>query len=199
MQKSRRYWFRTLAGAAGLKCLGAGSPLFDGHTFDGWIQAGHGLWTIENEAITGRSDPARPGPGYLMTKREYDDFTLSLEFNVTRGGNSGIYVREPRREWGTKGDERPAHGAHPGYEVQIDYNDPKNLTGALYNVCKPSRLAGGEDRWNRMRIECAGPRIRVWVGRAGHGLQPVAAGKGCDRVPGSRAEGARSRDPVPPH
>jgi len=143
----------------------AGSrSLFDGKTLRGWKHSGYGLWTVEDGTITGRFDHANPGPGYLFTTEEFLDFTLELEFWISKGGNSGVYVRQRLREFGARGDARPAHGADDGVEVQIDYNDPKNYTGALYDVQKPSIVAGSEERWNKYRIEGKGPRLRVWIG-----------------------------------
>lgn len=159
--------------------LAPGEDLFNGRDLNGWQRAGNGLWTVEDGAITGRFDEARPGPGYLLTTRSFEDFRLGVEFWISRGGNSGVYVREPQRKWGSRGDERPAHGEKPGYEVQIDYNDPRNFTGALYGVRNASKLAGAEERWNRLEIECRGPRVRVWVeGELVNDYQPARSPQG---------------------
>lgn len=48
-------------------------------------------------------------------------------------------------------------------EVQIDYNDPKNMTGAIYNQHQPSSIRGGEERWVKYRIVCTGPKVDVWI------------------------------------
>jgi hypothetical protein len=121
------------------------------------------LWTVEEGCIVGRCDHEHPGPGYVFTEEEFGDFTLELDFWISKGGNSGVYVRQRLREFGPRGDARPAHGPDDGVEVQIDYNDPKNYTGAIYDQQKPVKVAGGEDRWNRYRIQAEGPRLRVWI------------------------------------
>jgi hypothetical protein len=135
----------------------------EGNDLKGWKKYGNGIWSVEDGAIVGRSDPQKPGPGYLFTDREFGDFRLDVEFWVSKGGNSGIFIRQPLRPFGTKGNERPAHQPEDGVEVQIDYNDPKNLTGAIYNRKRPSTLRGAENRWNRFRIECRGLRVQVWL------------------------------------
>jgi hypothetical protein len=141
----------------------AADSLFNGRDLSGWRHAGFGLWTVEDGAIVARYDKARIGPGYLFTERAFQDFHLSLEFWTSPEGNSGVYVREPLRKWGTKGDERPAHGAGAGYEIQIDYGSQVNPTGAVYDVQRPARVVGGNQRWNRFEIDCAGSRIRISV------------------------------------
>jgi hypothetical protein len=146
-----------------LSSVAAAELLFNGKDLAGWRHFGHGIWTVEEGALVGRFDHSKPGPGYLFTERVFGDFVLELEFWVSKGGNSGVYVRQPLREIGPFGDERPAHSAGDGVEIQIDYNDSKNLTGAVYNKKNSVVLAGGEDRWNRYAIECRGSRLRVRV------------------------------------
>jgi hypothetical protein len=141
----------------------AAAPLFNGRDFSGWQRAGNATWTVEGGAMTARFDHRKPGPGYVLTEQQYGDFRLKLEFWVSQGGNSGVYVREPQRAWGPRGDERPAHGPDRGYEIQIDYNDEKNPTGSFYDAQRAKLVAGAEERWNTMEIEAAGPRIRVWI------------------------------------
>jgi len=160
---TRRSFLLSLA--VGFARGSAASPksLFDGESLRGWRRAGHGLWTVEEACLVGRSDHARPGPGYLFSQESYQDFDLRLEFWISRGGNSGVYVREPVRRWGTAGDERPAHGESAGYEVQVDYNDPKNPTGSIYDRQRSTKLVGAEERWNRLQIRCEGGTIRVWI------------------------------------
>src|SRR5438045_6639542 len=91
----------------GALAMAGAQRIFNGHDLTGWRKAGHGIWTVEDGAITGRFDRLRPGPGYLFTEREYDDFDLRLEFWISKRGNSGVYVRQPLREFGTIGDARP--------------------------------------------------------------------------------------------
>ena len=180
---TRRSWFLALGAYAGARRPLAAAPpatrLWNGRDFTGWQRAGRGVWTIEDRALVGRYDHDKPGPGYLLTAAEYQDFRLSLEFWVSKGGNSGVFVREPNRTWGHRGDDRPAHGNRRGYEVQVDYNDPKNPTGSIYNLGRATKLAGGEERWNRMEIECLGPRVKVWIdGELVNDFSPAKAQKG---------------------
>lgn len=137
--------------------------LSNGRDFSGWKQYGNGLWSLEEGAFVGRCNWDQPGPGYLFTEREFSDFRLQLEFWITPHGNSGVYVRQPLREFGTTGNLRPAQQPGDGVEIQVDYHDRKNLTGAVYNRRNVSVPRGGEDRWNHYRIECRGPRLRVWI------------------------------------
>ena len=141
----------------------SGRSLFDGKTLAGWKHSGYGLWTVEDGAIVGRFDHEHPGPGYVFTSEEFGDFILDLDFWISKGGNSGVYVRQPLREFGPRGAARPALAPGDGVEVQIDYNDPKNYTGAVYGLKQPIKVVGAEDRWNHYRIEGSGQRLRAWI------------------------------------
>jgi hypothetical protein len=152
----------------GLGLLAAGTlrgarSLFNGHDLTGWHKAARGIWTVEDGAIVGRFDREKPGPGYVFTNEEFGDFTLNLEFWISKGGNSGVFIRQPLREFGFRGDARPAHAPGDGVEVQIDYNDPKNMTGAIYDRHQPSSIRGGEERWVKYRIACQGPSVVVAI------------------------------------
>ncbi len=129
----------------------------------GYTAHAHGIWMLENGVITGLCDHSRPGPGYLLTDVEYTDFVLDLDFWISKGGNSGVFIRQPLRKFSIRGDERAAQRPTDGHEIQIDYNDPKNFTGSVYNFQKPTKVVGGEDRWNHFTIECRGTRVIVKV------------------------------------
>src|SRR5689334_678820 len=178
-EMNRRQFLEVSTMAGALPRAFAASALFNGRDLSGWTKSGGGIWSIEEGTIIGRFDPVRPGPGYLFTNVEFTDFTLDLDFWVSKGGNSGVYVRQPLRPFGSWGDEPPAMRSGDGVEVQIDYNDPRNLTGAIYNRKNSIRVAGGEDKWNSYRIECRGPRVRAWVaGELVNDYEPLPSLKG---------------------
>lgn len=137
--------------------------LFDGRTLDGWTRHGGGIWTVENGEIVGRFDRANPGAGYLMSAGEYQDFLFELEFWIDAGANSGVFIREPRQEWTSKGEQRPALGDPAGYEVQIQYLDPSQPTGMIYGLQMPRKVVGADEQWVAMAIDCRGPVTMVRV------------------------------------
>ncbi len=164
MRMTRRTCVQSLAAGCLTPCmLQAGESLFNGRDLSGWKHHANGLFSVESGELVARYDPAHPGVGYLFTDREFTDFILELDFWVGKGGNSGIFIRQPLRDFGASGGDRPAQQPKDGVEVQIDYNDPKNYTGAIYNVQKPLKVVGAEESWNHYKIECSGPRIRAWI------------------------------------
>ena len=150
--------------SAAAPLLGASrKDLFDGRSLAGWTQHGGGIWAVEDGVIVGRFDRDNPGAGYLMTDGAYEDFVFELEFWVDKGGNSGVFIREPRQQWSSRGNLRPAIGDPAGYEVQIQYADPSQPTGMIYGIQMPEKVAGGEERWVPMSIECRGAVTTVRV------------------------------------
>jgi hypothetical protein len=133
--------------------------LFNGKDLSGWeVLSGHNVWRIEQgELVFHVSKPEQRG--WLITKRDYSDFRLRLEFQLSRGANSGVGLRMD-----------PTRDKH--IEVQIlDDTDPRyrnlapNLqTGAFYGLAidRPARLEPLGD-WNEMEIEVRGRALRVRV------------------------------------
>ncbi|HUY89292.1 MAG TPA: DUF1080 domain-containing protein [Pirellulales bacterium] len=121
--------------------------LFDGRSTDGWRnykqeKVGAG-WKVEDGALC----RAEQGAGDIIAKEQYDSFELSLEYKISKGGNSGLMfhvTEEGGAPW------------HTGPEIQIqdnkDGHDPQ-LAGWLYQLYKPEVDAtkpAGE--WNQLRI-----------------------------------------------
>lgn len=126
----------------------------------GWQQIGGatGTWRFENGVL--RTEGS--GGGWLSTVRRYDDFELSLEFRISPGGNSGVFLRASH-----KGDP-----AYAGMEIQIldDYAEqydtlrPGQYTGSIYDVQAPSeRASKPADQWQSMVVTCHGPMVKVVV------------------------------------
>jgi hypothetical protein len=131
--------------------------LFDGRTLDGWTT--DRLQPSKTPVEDGCINPHDCG-GYMMVpKGKYGDFVLALDFKISKGCNSGIFVRtfslEPKPGWDV---------GFNGLEVAVDdttgadYHD----TGAIYDLAKPARNAmrpAGE--WNHAVIRCEKNLVEV--------------------------------------
>lgn len=124
----------------------AWTVLFDGTSFDHWkgylSDEVPDAWKIEDGAMVFYPPKNRPkGESYnLVTKKDYTNFVLSMEWKIGEGGNSGIF-------WGIKEDEKFGQPYNTGPEIQVLDNekhpDAKNGTthqaGALYDMVAPSK------------------------------------------------------------
>lgn len=111
------------------------------------------MWQVENGILNG-SDPRGT---WLMSEKEYGDFTLEFEFKLGERGNSGCALRAPLR-----GDP-----AFDGLELQmadVRYNPQakdSELSGGLYRAVAPTRQVYRPTEWNHYVITLQGPRLKV--------------------------------------
>ena len=80
--------------------FGAPITLFNGKNLDGWrLTDPHAVcgWSVKDGVLTNDpvQEPGKPHKNYgnLRTDKEFEDFNLTLETNLPKGGNSGIYLR----------------------------------------------------------------------------------------------------------
>ncbi len=124
--------------------------LFDGKTLSGWQTSSHrpSKTPVENGCI----NPHGCG-GYMMIhEMQWGDFVLSLDFKISKGCNSGVFVRtypltpRPGKDVGFN-----------GIEVQVldsptaCYHD----TGAIYDLVKSVKNAMKPvGAWNHLVVTC---------------------------------------------
>ena len=124
-----------------------------------------------------------PG-GHLITTREYRDYRLEVEYRFPgKGGNCGVLVHasKPRALYGMfpQSIEVQMMSGNAGDfwciqenievpEMEKRRDGPKEKWGGsendsrrIRNLTEKSEKPLGE--WNRMRIECRGKTINVWV------------------------------------
>jgi hypothetical protein len=136
--------------------------LFDGKTTSGWrgyrqktIPAG---WTVVDGALT------RTGEGGdIITVDEFGDFELTLEYNVTKGANSGVFFRVV--------EDDPVMW-HEAPEIQVIDNartdlKPAQTAGANYDLHPPARdVTKPAGQWNSLRILVKGNHVEQWLNGA---------------------------------
>ncbi len=125
--------------------------LFDGKTLKGWTtnQLKDSKTPVENGCI----NPHKCG-GYMMIhEKQWSDFVLAVDFKISKGCNSGIFLRTfpltPLRKGWSIG--------YNGIEMQILDSAGAGMhdTGAVYDLIPPKKNAmkpAGE--WNHMVITC---------------------------------------------
>src|SRR5712671_1700138 len=131
--------------------------LFDGKTTVGWMNSDR--TTPRTPVEDGSLNPHKAGHYMLVYTQQWENFRLSLDFKISRGCNSGIFVRTSSLT--------PRPGKDVGFngiEIAIDdtpgasYHD----TGAIYDLVKPTMNAMkpvGE--WNHIEITSNNGRLEV--------------------------------------
>ncbi len=131
--------------------------LFDGKTTAGWMNSDR--TPPRTPVEDGSLNPHKAGHYMLVHTQQWDNFILSLDFKISKGCNSGIFVRtygltpRPGKDVGFNGieiaiDDTPGAGYHD--------------TGAIYDLVKPARNAmRSVGKWNHIEITSDHGRIDV--------------------------------------
>ncbi|GHT24466.1 hypothetical protein FACS189430_09420 [Bacteroidia bacterium] len=131
-------------------------PLFNGIDMSGWIGNLKDYFAKDGTLVC---EP-KGGHGNIYTDKEYADFILRFEFQLTPAANNGLGIRTPLEE----------NAAYAGMELQILDNEAdvyKNLQpyqyhGSVYGVIAAKRgfqKAVGE--WNTQEVIAKGNHITV--------------------------------------
>jgi Domain of Unknown Function (DUF1080) len=131
--------------------------LFNGRDLEGWAPLGSAKWRVEDGVIAGGQDGDPKRGGLLVTKEQFRDFEIELEFMLDEHGkyNSGVYLR----------NDAAAPG-RTGYQVNIGRGAAEEFCGGIYT---DRWLAKGDEKdavrrkleWNKLRIAAKGAHITV--------------------------------------
>jgi len=155
-------------GAAGKP--GPWKSLFDGKSLDAWRiyksdrapklcepPATTACWDVKDGALwkDGNAND-------MITKEQFGDFELELEWKIGKAGNSGIFYR------GTE-QESAIYWSAPEYQLLDNLDAADNKTAHhlaasvydLYPVPKDAAKPAGE--WNQTRIVAKGNHIEHWL------------------------------------
>jgi hypothetical protein len=136
--------------------------LFDGKTSEGWRgykkESFPAAWKIVDGTIhcmgSGRGEAGAKDGGDIIYDKEFQNFTLSLEWKISEGGNSGIFYlgqEELDYIWKTAPEMQVLDNEkHPDAKLGKDGN---RQAGSLYDLipAKPQNaMPVGE--WNKVEI-----------------------------------------------
>lgn len=131
-----------------------GEPIYNGQDLNGWWTPSENnmkAWHAENGEIVKRGKNGN----YLRTEKEFGNFTFTMEYLISKGGNSGVGIRTPRSGWPST----------EGMELQL--LDQKGLnkhsTMAIYGNLAPVARADKSEVWNQVTIKAEGPMISAWI------------------------------------
>ena len=137
--------------------------LFDGKSTDAWRNYRRDSLSDGWKVIDGAITRVAKGAGDIVTKKQYGAFELSLEYQISKAGNSGVmfHVKEDSNSpW------------HTGPEIQVqdnvDGHDPQKA-GWLYQLYQPGRDQLGKTidatrpagEWNQLYIRINGNDCEV--------------------------------------
>ena len=135
--------------------------LFDGKTTAGWRG-----WKMDSmpsgwQVVDGTLKRVKPAAD-IITKEKFKNFELSLEWNIAKNGNSGIFYRASE-------DDNAIYWSAPEMQVLDDVGHPdgqSRLTaaGADYGLYpSPAGVVKGPGQWNQVRLVVNGNHVEHWL------------------------------------
>lgn len=142
-------WILALGPASAQKPAAGWTTLFDGTSLDNFNTVGTANWKLGDGMVEATS-----GAGFLVSKENYGNFEVRVEFWVDEGANSGVYLRcQDAKQITDK----------TCYEANIfdKRPDPSGRTGAIVHIAKPLAMVDAGGRWNTYEITASGPELTV--------------------------------------
>ena len=133
-------------------CLFFGYVIADDNNFRDWTTTGSAIWDFKNNELIGRE-----GDGFLVSKRTYREFELSVDFWISKDTNSGIFILC---------QDRASINPESCYELNIWDNHPNQeaRTGSIVGrVMPPLAEVTTEGRWNTYQVISRDSTITVKV------------------------------------
>lgn len=134
--------------------------LFDGQSMDNWrVYNSDTLmgWSVEEDAMVALGEGGLHGDGAdIITKTEYENFELSLDWKISPGGNSGIFFNVVEHP-----DNDAVYVTGPEYQLVDDIGfatplEESQRSGANYAMHAPMKsvaMPAGEYNHSRLRVE----------------------------------------------
>ena len=137
--------------------------LFDGKTTAGWRG-----WKMDSmpsgwQVVDGTLKRVKPAAD-IVTKEKFKNFELSLEWNIAKNGNSGIFYRASEDP-----DDNAIYWSAPEMQVLDDAGHPdgqSRLTaaGADYGLYpSPPGVVKPAGQWNQVRLLVNGNHVEHWL------------------------------------
>jgi len=127
--------------------------LIDGPSgLDNWNRYGTANWRVVDGVV--QADNSEKGAGFLVSKADYRDFQLRVEFWASDDANSGIYMRCRDR---AKITDKSCYEAN----IFDQRTDPKYGTGAIVHIAAVSPMPKAGGKWNVYDITVKGPRLTL--------------------------------------
>jgi hypothetical protein len=129
------------------------APIFNGLDLAGWHAMGQQDWHAEDGILWTEGKG-----GWLRSDQRYADFAMRLEYRVSKGAVSGIFLRSAEQ-----GDP-----TFTGLKIAL-LDDAGQLTdlhstGAIYGAVIPLDSVGRKaGEWNQVEISCIGRHLTLFL------------------------------------
>ena len=139
--------------------------LFNGETMDNWKTFNGGKVTgwIVIDGVLHNSGGGSDHGGDIITKKEFKDFELYLEWKIAAESNSGIFIHAK------EGIVDAIYQVAPEYQLLDDKGWPTKLEDSQYSGANYAMNAPVDaevvslDEWNKTKIIVKGAHVEHWL------------------------------------
>jgi len=124
--------------------------IFDGSDLNSFRKIGDADWQIVDDYV----ESAYAKGSFLVTRDDYSDFHLLLEFWPTSDANSGVFLR-------CQDPETIANETCYELNIYDQHSNPDNATGSIINLAAPLKKIMAGNQWNTYDITVRGSHITV--------------------------------------
>lgn len=135
--------------------------LFDGESLDQWRTYRKPAPGLPWQSIDGELTLTQRGGGDLITKQTWADFELKLEWKISEGGNSGVFILASE-------ESVPIYVRAPEIQILDDARHADNKldthrSGSLYDmIAAPAESQRDAGAWNQMTVLHNGGELKIW-------------------------------------
>ncbi|MGN6640019.1 MAG: 3-keto-disaccharide hydrolase [Mucilaginibacter sp.] len=147
--------------------------LFDGKTTDGWHSylkpSAEPAWKVNDGTL--QLDPAvKEGQGDIVTNGEYENFELSIDWNIAEEGNSGIiFLVHEDKAYNATYLTGPEYQLLDNKKAEDNKKD-NHLAASLYDIIAPAKdVEKPAGQWNHSVIRLQNGELTFWL----NGVQTV--------------------------
>ena len=147
--------------------------LFNGKNTDGWHNYGHqnvgDEWKVQDGAIHLDASAKNKEGGDLVTKDEYANFDLKMDWKISEKGNSGIifYIHDDpakyRETYVTGLEMQVLDNGTPIREGQPDGKLYTHRAGDLYDLLASKEVVKPLGEWNQVEIKCLNGKLDFYM------------------------------------
>ena len=137
--------------------------LFDGKTTAGWVGIAKTAFPSAGWIVEDGTLKHTKGGGDIVTGEQFDNFELTWDWKITKGGNGGLKYNLPD----------PAKAVGFEYQLLDDANHPDGKravrqTASLYDLFEPAegKKLNAPGEWNSSRILVSGNHVEHWLNGA---------------------------------
>lgn len=143
--------------------------LFDGKTLEGWRDyQGEGLkgpWVAERGELTSLGKGS-DSTGYITTADQYENFILTFDWKIAKGGNSGVLYHVIERP-----NYKVPYITGPEYQVIDDIDYPNELEDwqkvaadyAMHACDESKKIVKKAGMWNSSKIVFDNGHVEHWL------------------------------------